>query len=272
MTTINRAPTPAEAAESAMADVMRLRAAMAEVSDALHATPEYQAYKAAEAAVSATKESQAYSALHEEESKLVESLKATLKATPGVIKTPLGSVGFQPRRELTYTAASVRAIVPALADLLVSESVDKSALPSIVKAAIKAGKVPEGALDQLQAAAEVKTTYAWTFKPLEQGAPPPINQPTADATEPNLADDAEVRKAWFAIVRGTALDSNAARAEFLGDLTEDRPGGRVTSLATFLSTATIDERRYLLTQARNATSPPTPPAAAPEFDDITIPF
>lgn len=90
-----------------------------------------------------------------------KALQASLKDTIGVRDTDYGKVGYQERRTVTHKAEAVRELAPDLAALVITETVDKKALETMAKAAIKAGKAPGDLLDQLEARADVKVSNAW---------------------------------------------------------------------------------------------------------------
>lgn len=90
-----------------------------------------------------------------------KALQASLKDTVGVRDTDYGKVGFQERRTVTYLPGAVRELAPDLAALVITETVDKKALETMAKAAVKAGKAPEDLLAQLEARADVKVSNAW---------------------------------------------------------------------------------------------------------------
>ena len=99
-----------------------------------------------------------------------------------------------------------------------------------------------------------------TFRPIAEQARIEISAANLalPAPEPGLAtaideweplepamDEALWRRAWFGTVRGTDLDSDEARAEFIGRFTE----GRTTSLRAFLETASYREAQALIAAA-----------------------
>lgn len=90
-----------------------------------------------------------------------KALQASLKDTVGVRDTDHGKVGYQERRTVTHKAEVVRELAPDLASLVITETVDKKALETMAKAAVKAGKAPETLLADLEARADVKVSNAW---------------------------------------------------------------------------------------------------------------
>lgn len=82
-----------------------------------------------------------------------------------VVATHNGKIGMQQRRSITYTPASVRALAPEIAHLVIEEAVNGTNLKKFVAPLIKAGKAPADLMEMLESQAEVKTTYAFICQP-----------------------------------------------------------------------------------------------------------
>jgi hypothetical protein len=132
------------------------------VAELMEAMAHEQAFRAEQQArIANLTETQAIAGSMTRTNEIQKALQAALKDAPGVLDTDHGKVGYQERRTVTHQAAAVRELAPDLAALVITETVDKKALETMAKAAIKAGKAPETLLADLEARADVKVSNAW---------------------------------------------------------------------------------------------------------------
>jgi hypothetical protein len=181
--TVNVEMTMAAAASTFMAAHRAARATADQAHSIVEALPEYFALQAAQAALQATPEHKAAMAAEAAAAAAREAIKTGLAGTKGVQETAFGKVGYQPALTYTYRAASVKAIAPDLAALVVTETVDGKTLEKFVATAIKTEKLPADALEQLRAAASVKEVLSWIFKPCD---------PEAEAIAPRPPEDTPI--------------------------------------------------------------------------------
>ncbi len=103
---------------------------------------------------------------------------------------------------------------------------------------------------------------AETWEQMEHDGPPPVDEPTeqeiGQLERGGLCDYDFWVRSWHALARGTAWDSDAARASFIGGYTD----GATTSLSQFLHGASEDQAAGLVAAlgegVANARRQPTP--------------
>lgn len=132
------------------------------VPELMEAMSGEQAFRAEQQArIANLTETLAISASMTRTGEIQKALQAALKDSIGVRETEHGQVGYQERRTVTYLPGAVREMAPDLAALVITETVDKKALETMAKAAVKAGKAPADLLAQLEFRADVKVSNAW---------------------------------------------------------------------------------------------------------------
>lgn len=172
-----QAPTQAKA-ELLMAGQVLAATELKKLQEAYEATPEFAAVTAALEAAQATP---AYRAWKSQEATIASEradIKTLFEGTQGVITTAYGKVGVEPRRTVVIKPESVRAHAPDLAGLTISEVVDRKALESMVKAAVKNKKLGDDTWTKIEAEADVTVTTAWIFQPSAPKAPAVEGQPS----------------------------------------------------------------------------------------------